>query len=567
MLYTQRNRLRAIQIFFLISFFLIPALPCLAVSSGVLRTYSTFQSIGIEWDVLNDENHNAAVLVQYRRQGRTSWEKAMPLIRIDYNGMNMLSGSIFFLTPGLSYEVQLTMADPDGGDMVESVVVSTRPEPLFPSTRTFHVIPGSGGGTGTGDDPFKGIRAALANAKPGDVYLLHGGLYSGRPVITVGGTATQYVAWKAIGDGDVIFSDGIEVDASYSWLEGIKVVNQRYGLVGHNARGVVVAKSRFENNNYAIEATKGNSEWYIHDNVFIGDDPWNVDWSEGEAVHITGNGHVIAYNSISRVADGLSTEGSNIDMYGNDIFDISDDFVEMDNSNNNIRFWRNRCANVGTNLFSFQPQAGGPWYFIRNQAIGFGEGVFKFRTTDRFVYLHNTVIGESTFNENRFNTYLNAVSKNNIFILRDGGRMYPFTITKSWMTDIDYNGFDWGDASRSFRYNGDYYDSLSSFSQASGLEKHGVRIEHTKDLNIDYSFHMPPPQTGPGDFDIPSQYVSLKADGSGIDAGVLLPNINDEFTGSAPDLGAYEFGLPLPHYGPRSGPLSLQAPKDLRIVP
>ena len=37
-----------------------------------------------------------------------------------------------------------------------------------------------------------------------------------------------------------------------------------------------------------------------------------------------------------------------------------------------------------------------------------------------------------------------------------------------------------------------------------------------------------------------------------IDAGIVLPNINDEFTGRAPDLGAFELGKPLPHYGPRS---------------
>jgi hypothetical protein len=35
------------------------------------------------------------------------------------------------------------------------------------------------------------------------------------------------------------------------------------------------------------------------------------------------------------------------------------------------------------------------------------------------------------------------------------------------------------------------------------------------------------------------------------DDALLLPNINDVFTGKAPDIGAYEIGRPLPHYGPR----------------
>ena len=37
-----------------------------------------------------------------------------------------------------------------------------------------------------------------------------------------------------------------------------------------------------------------------------------------------------------------------------------------------------------------------------------------------------------------------------------------------------------------------------------------------------------------------------------IDAGLALPNVNDGFAGTAPDLGAYEAGQPLPHYGPRN---------------
>jgi hypothetical protein len=31
----------------------------------------------------------------------------------------------------------------------------------------------------------------------------------------------------------------------------------------------------------------------------------------------------------------------------------------------------------------------------------------------------------------------------------------------------------------------------------------------------------------------------------------VLPNITDGYLGRAPDLGAYEFGVPPPHYGPR----------------
>jgi hypothetical protein len=43
----------------------------------------------------------------------------------------------------------------------------------------------------------------------------------------------------------------------------------------------------------------------------------------------------------------------------------------------------------------------------------------------------------------------------------------------------------------------------------------------------------------------------LKPGSPAIDAGVVLPTINDDFSGKAPDIGAYESGKPIPHYGPR----------------
>ena len=48
--------------------------------------------------------------------------------------------------------------------------------------------------------------------------------------------------------------------------------------------------------------------------------------------------------------------------------------------------------------------------------------------------------------------------------------------------------------------------------------------------------------------------LHLRTKSKAIDAGVVLPNITDGYGGKAPDLGAYEYGQPEPHYGPRTGP-------------
>ncbi len=51
-------------------------------------SYSTIHSIGIEWSISGDANHNATVNVHYRAQGTSKWKAALPLVRVDniYNG-------------------------------------------------------------------------------------------------------------------------------------------------------------------------------------------------------------------------------------------------------------------------------------------------------------------------------------------------------------------------------------------------------------------------------------------------------------------------------------------------
>ena len=58
-------------------------------------------------------------------------------------------------------------------------------------------------------------------------------------------------------------------------------------------------------------------------------------------------------------------------------------------------------------------------------------------------------------------------------------------------------------------------------------------------------FQGPPPTI------IALQHLSLKPACNAVDAGISLANINAGYNGSSPDLGAYELGQGLPHYGPR----------------
>ena len=126
---------------------LIAVTPSLAsaqttTTPAAARIDATIYSISLEWDIVGDSNHNAAATVSYRPQGTAPWFAALPLVRVDLNGINALAGSVLFLTPGTTYDVQLSLSDPDGGSGQRALSVSTRPLPtLAASGRTLHVVP------------------------------------------------------------------------------------------------------------------------------------------------------------------------------------------------------------------------------------------------------------------------------------------------------------------------------------------------------------------------------------------------------------------------------------------
>jgi len=160
--------------------------------------------------------------------------------------------------------------------------------------------------------------------------------------------------------------------------------------------------------------------------------------------------------------------------------------------------------------------------------------------------LHNTIVNWDTMICCNADHLLRSFARNNLWISATSGQIWDFGRAKrDWRTDLDYDGFDWGGYSVPFRYGGTSYSSLDAFKAASGLETNGNLVnKHLCFAKFDVS--GPSPASVPQDLDL-----TLTAGCNAIDAGAILPNINDGFLGSAPDLGAYEFGQPQPVYGPR----------------
>ncbi len=526
--------------------------------AGSLTSYSTIKSIGFEWDISGDTNNNAQALVQYKPSGSTIWLDAQPLFRVNFQSYDMLAGSILFLDEDTDYDVKLEFSDPDGGSETRTELVPTKAVPTFPTRgTTYHVTPGSGGGDGSPGDPFRGIAAAQSSAQPGDIFLLHAGDYGtgGQVYINASGEPGNHILWRAAGDGEAIINQ-LRISANYIWLHELTFIypdnNNAYGIRTSppGPTGVVITRNTFLNCHYCIYLNDGGSNWYITDNIIIGDnDPADGSNFSGEGIELwRTSGHTVAYNRISRVADGISYPRTNVDIYGNDIFETSDDGIEGDYGHNNIRIWGNRISNPNNNGISFQPMNGAPWYVLYNQVAAPGQDALKLRDrTDRVLLAHNTLVAWSGPVSSGSQFMRSMQSNNNLWIsIQDryiwedgsGGGI-------NWRTNWDYDGYDWGDYTFAFKWEGQRLRGIPELQNYTGQAANSIRID--KDTCFEtFDIPSPPPAL------IPFQHITLATGCNAVDAGIVLENINDSYAGNAPDLGAYELGMPLPQYGPRA---------------
>jgi hypothetical protein len=428
--------------------------------------------------------------------------------------------------------------------------------------------------------------------------------FDGSMSLTLQGTPEKPITIKSAGDGEVIVDGAgnhrlFDVMAS-AWhiFEGLTFRNTDVAIFAgqkevRGAVGLAVKNCRFENVGFGVwTENAGSSDFYIAHNLFLGREDrfrligWTgFKWASAGpygshelrsyyAVKVYGTGHVIAHNAIAYFHDGIgiSTYGtpstdphrraSAIDIYRNDLHVMNDDFIETDGGVHNIRVFENRGVNAAHGGFSAQPVFGGPVYFFRNVLYHQPTGVaFKFsaKPAGLFVF-HNTLIGEQSVAE----PYANAHFRNNLFLgvdAPDRGIMTWANATEAYSTD--YNGYRpnrgvaaqyrwlapapgtvvYEPGERQWRP----FARLADFRAATGQEQHG------REVDFDIFERLAPPAAGRRhavyhalDLDF-----RLRAGGAAVDAGVLIPTVNESFAGRAPDLGALELGRPEPHYGPR----------------
>ncbi len=612
--------------------------PVLAAKAGAFIVEPpTLICLGFEWEIEGDDNRNATVDVRYRKSAQTTWNDGMPLLRMGgekifrapYTVPNRFAGSVIDLEPDTEYEVQLTMKDPDGitGDSIKTTKVRTRAEPKASTGgRVLHVYPPAW--RGAKQDPnFIGLMAAYAGAGtgdwnvvfqnkvgPGDIILVHAGLYKGDRhnyvdplsttfdgayLLTAKGTRDRPIVIRGAGDGEVIFDgDGAfrlfdVMAADYHIFEGLTIRNTEVAFWAGvkdvaGSKGLTVRNCRIENVGVGITTQfAGSKDYYIADNIFLGRDDRHrvLGWANPGlygahpinsyyAVKVYGSGHVIAHNAVAFFHDGISvcTHGVPepeqdlravaIDIYNNDIHVTGDDFIEADGGVHNIRIMRNRGVNAAHTGLSAQPIFGGPAYYIRNVVYNTPVAL-KFSNPAGVIVYHNTFIAENRTAQR----VSNADFRNNLFLGTDAASGIAVLGGPTAYSRYDFNGYR-PNRGAEFNYSWvgprqgmqvdydrpqnetDRFKTLAEFAAATGQETHGIEVDY--DIFESLRPPSPPDSSKPGaPYEAADLNFRLRTGSKAVDAGVRLPNVNDRFAGKAPDLGAYELGESAPVYGPR----------------
>ena len=273
-----------------------------------------------------------------------------------------------------------------------------------------------------------------------------------------------------------------------------------------------------------------------------------------------GRGTMIRGNTFTGFMDGTKASASpnavtdvsytqECDVFDN-LIDGGDDGIELEGVAGNLRFFRNTLRDCGAAI-SLAPVLYGPVFLLRNTISDFHESLFTFTgsatlgfspgTPMKFqsgfglkigkVYaFHNTICVKGTGRAYGLEVFsagaamAGFVGRNNIFFAEKNVALALRNDTQIPKVDLDYNNYICADTLVQVQLNSgiQYFNNLPDFTTAFGLEAHG--------LNVDPAF-----------LDTATNNFHLKTGSPCVDAGLIIPGINDQwFLGNAPDMGAFE---------------------------
>ncbi len=615
-----------------------------APATASLELYGTFHAMGVivTLDAGDDPDGNAAASVEYRSGGE-AYRAGFPLSRVSNT---RFVGSLFWLEPGVTYDVRVTFSDPDGGPLDGVSVAGSaaaRAEIAIPPPNNSYIVSSTGSGTSCTQVAPCSLNEGLSQAQPGDEVLLRGGVYyqgelslprsgsadapiviksaPGESAILDGGDPAAFT-WAAQGGGVYLaavnradthlvavngerlypyqslsdlqglswgvpgfYVDGTNVyvrlagDANpnsaamlvsryqYAFLieqDYIYLLNlgfQHYGQGGYpkalylnNASNNLVQGCTFALNDLGIGLKRASGRNVIQDNEFYDTTftwPWDAvkggSGLETGGVRFysptTGRGNIIRRNTFHDYFDGFGAcpastggETNETDVYQNLVYNAGDDGVETDGECSNVRIWNNTFHDVLVGI-SMAPVYTGPAYAIRNLIYRTGQGnssysgyPFKFNSgygkSGPMYLFHNTadavLPGNNGFYIKSPGSWDVIYARNNIW----AGTEYALNnANPDQPLDFDYDNLYTSNPNE-FVYWGSganrHMHDLPTFQSLTGQEPHGFNVESGFENAANGNYR-------------------LNANSALIDGGLLIPGINDDYSGAAPDIGAYEF--------------------------
>jgi len=185
-------------------------------AAATLELYGTFEAMGVivTLGAGEDSDLDAVATVRYRT-GSVAYTTGLPLVRTQ---ATRLVGSLFWLSPGTTYEVEVSFDDP--GDVLHgtslTAAAATRPALVIPAaTASYYVSPAGTGSQCSFAAPCS-LASGLGQVIAGEEVVLRGGVYAlGELSVSSSGHADAPVVIRAYGS-EVPVLDGADPQ-SFVW--------------------------------------------------------------------------------------------------------------------------------------------------------------------------------------------------------------------------------------------------------------------------------------------------------------------------------------------------------------
>ena len=497
----------------------------------------TFHCISVYWSTRGG-SADKDVLVDYRPKGTSEWLQALTM---RYNPISTTTedkadyrGSIVNLTPDTEYEIHLTL---EGTFVTRTLEARTWSED-FPIGATVKV----GNQRGRYDITVSGTA---------DAYLLYDGtgstinvknnydycIFINASYVVVRGFNLQGARNHGIyieGGHDIIIEDCDISNWGDSDSGGIFGKNIRSGIFSpySELKRVIIQRCKIHHPRY------DTNSWAEDNNGYHPKGPQCI------AFRNSAGNNVIRYNDCWSDAEHYFNDpigyGSNAsyrgfpgpdsDIYCNYVADCWDDGIEAEGGGRNVRIWNNymeRCLMaIGNAPVSIGPtyiwrNVSGESYCLKNEygnllKMGYAKGL-EWMTGHMYVF-HNTILQPDgkgfgglgcARSQSGIARYIyHCTTRNNILHVRETDA-----------ASISYRGGD-----------NDFDFDLHNKDVPKGHKSHGIKGIPTYISGAGFDF-----ATITGNFQLDKSSV-------GYDAGELIPNFSDGYTGVAPDMGAHENG-------------------------